>query len=388
VRDAGGLGNTQEKLQINEFETHMRRLPAFGDDEGTIPDCRIATLTRPRHVRGMPPTCHEILGVTVSFILAGAVKGLTGMGLPTVAMGLLGLVMQPAQAAACLIVPSAVTNLWQFLTGPHRLWLVRRLWSMLVMVCVATWAAAGLIAGGGAGYASIALGAALVIHALVGLAKVQLSVPPRHETWLAPLTGAATGLVTGATGVFVIPAVPYVQALGLDKDHLVQALGLSFSVSTFALAAGLASRGAFHPEAIGVSTICTLPALVGMAMGQAVRARANTATFRLLFLIGLLVLGTDLIVRSLASGPVTALENERRSTAQARDIAVTRRYDLRRGASNGELSYGLVENRTIAMPGGSHVAGDVDDAGRESCDDETQPVADLISLFFQRLRRV
>jgi len=41
-----------------------------------------------------------------------------------------------------------------------------------------------------------------------------------------PLIGLATGLVTGSTGVFVIPAVPYLQALDLDKEDLVQALGL------------------------------------------------------------------------------------------------------------------------------------------------------------------
>jgi hypothetical protein len=29
------------------------------------------------------------------------------------------------------------------------------------------------------------------------------------------VVGLATGLVTAATGVFVIPAVPYLQALGL-----------------------------------------------------------------------------------------------------------------------------------------------------------------------------
>ena len=53
-----------------------------------------------------------------AFLLAGAVKGVIGMGLPTVAMGLLGLVMPPVQAAALLVVPSLATNVWQMLAGP------------------------------------------------------------------------------------------------------------------------------------------------------------------------------------------------------------------------------------------------------------------------------
>ena len=51
--------------------------------------------------------------VIATFMLAGTVKGVIGLGLPTVAMGLLGLAMLPAQAAALLIIPSTVTNLWQ-----------------------------------------------------------------------------------------------------------------------------------------------------------------------------------------------------------------------------------------------------------------------------------
>ncbi len=37
----------------------------------------------------------------------------------------------------------------------------------------------------------------------------------RPERWAGPAVGAATGLATGATGVFVIPAVPYLGSLGL-----------------------------------------------------------------------------------------------------------------------------------------------------------------------------
>lgn len=244
------------------------------------------------------PITGEILGVALCFVLAGTVKGITGMGLPTVAIGLLGLVMAPAQAAAFLIIPSAVTNVWQFVTGPRRLALARRLWAMMLMIFVTTWAAAGLISGNRAGHATMGLGAALITYAGVTLAKIQLSVPRAYEKWLGPLVGATTGLVTGATGVFVIPAVPYMQALGLEKDDLIQALGLSFTVSTCALGAGLATRDAFHLVAAGASTVCVLPALLGMFIGRMVRSRTNPATFRLVFCMALLVLGLDLVAAS------------------------------------------------------------------------------------------
>jgi uncharacterized protein len=55
----------------------------------------------------------SLVAITSIFVLAGFVKGVIGLGLPTVAMGLLALLMTPAQAAAVLVVPSFLTNIWQ-----------------------------------------------------------------------------------------------------------------------------------------------------------------------------------------------------------------------------------------------------------------------------------
>jgi uncharacterized membrane protein YfcA len=165
-----------------------------------------------------------LLGGT--FLLAGFVKGVIGMGLPTVAMGLLAIALPPAEAAALLVVPSLVTNVWQLLAGPRFGALARRLWPMMVGVLAGTVAGAGVLAGDHAGIAGIGLGVALVVYAIVGLAGFKMTVAARQENWLGPTVGVTTGLVTGATGVFVIPAVPYLQAIGLERDELIQALGL------------------------------------------------------------------------------------------------------------------------------------------------------------------
>jgi hypothetical protein len=56
--------------------------------------------------------------VTGAFTFAGFVKGVIGLGLPTVSIGLLSLVMAPVEAVALLFVPSLVTNIWQLAIGP------------------------------------------------------------------------------------------------------------------------------------------------------------------------------------------------------------------------------------------------------------------------------
>jgi hypothetical protein len=104
-----------------------------------------------------------MIELALIFILAGIVKGVTGMGLPTVAMGLLGLLMPPAQGAALIIIPSLVTNVWQFAAGPDMRGLLMRIWPMLLAIAVVTLAAAGLLTGGFARYATTALGSVLIV---------------------------------------------------------------------------------------------------------------------------------------------------------------------------------------------------------------------------------
>jgi uncharacterized protein len=127
---------------------------------------------------------------------------------------------------------------------------------------------------------------------------MRFAAPPRAERWLGPVIGAVTGLVTAATGVFVIPAVPYLGALGLPKDDLIQALGLSFTVSTVALAAALAGGGSFEAGTAGASALALAPALIGMAVGGWVRGRVSERMFRRCFFLGLLALGTHLASRA------------------------------------------------------------------------------------------
>ncbi len=244
-------------------------------------------------------TAGQVAVVAAVFVLAGLVKGMIGLGLPTIAMGLLGLIMPPAEAAVLLLLPSMVTNVGQLLAGPALRPLVARLWPLFAGVVGGTWLGVGLLTGSDATGALAGLGGALIVYGLVGLAQLHLRVPSTAERWAGPVVGALTGFVGGATGVFVVPGVPYVASLGLERDALVQALGLSFTVSTVALAIGLAWHGALPWRGAGASALAVLPAMLGMAAGGWLRGRVPAPLFRVCFFAGLVVLGAELLWRGL-----------------------------------------------------------------------------------------
>jgi len=240
-----------------------------------------------------------LVAIAGAFLLAGFVKGGIGLGLPTVSIGLLGLLMTPAQAAAILVVPSLVTNIWQAAVGGGLLALARRLWPLLAGICIGTTVGVVFLPRDDNGRATVWLGLALAIYAALGLVKVEFSVPRHAETWLGLLMGAATGAITVATGIFVVPGTPYIQSMEFDRDKLVQALGLSFTVSTITLAAALAYTGHVQTSLAWPSIVALVAALIGMGLGQLTRGEIKTETFRLCFFVGLMLLGLHLALRGL-----------------------------------------------------------------------------------------
>lgn len=243
----------------------------------------------------------QVLMVVVVFALAGGVKGITGMGLPTVAMSLLGLWMPPAQAAALLVIPSLATNVAQC-RGPHLRRLGERLWPGWLAIALVTAFAPGIGGTAPADAASLWLGGVLVVYGLWGLWRPTLPDLSDSGRWVGAIVGLATGLVTSLTAVFVLPWVPYLQSLRLDKDATVQALGLSFTVATLALAFRL--QASAQAEWMSASTAMALGgalvgAFVGLKLGEKLRGRLAGPAFQQALFLVFVALGTTNLARAL-----------------------------------------------------------------------------------------
>jgi uncharacterized protein len=232
-----------------------------------------------------------LLLIAAAFLLAGFVKGVIGLGLPTVAMGLLAVTMQPSHALAIVIVPAIVTNIWQTFVGPYLRDIIRRLWPLMVGTVIGIWLNSGMLTGPYARYGTIVLGILLVIYAIIGLKKFSFSVPRSDEKWIGGIVGVMTGVVSAATGVQVIPSMPFMQAIGMEKDELVQALGVFFTVATLALAFNLTAAGLLTAATALPGAIAMACAFAGMFIGQAVRSRMQPDVFRRWFLIAMILLG-------------------------------------------------------------------------------------------------
>lgn len=234
-----------------------------------------------------------IIGCT--FIVAGMVKGIVGFGLPTVAVAVLTASLGLTPALALMVLPTIVTNIWQALVGGALAAILRRFWALLLCACFGIWLGVSILVRADPAMLKAILGLVLCIYAILGLARISLPSPARHERWFSPVLGIVNGVITGLTGTFVVPSMLYFQALGLSRDLLIQTNGVLFTVSTAAIALSLADAQLISGEIGLMSGLAIAPAILGMMLGRRVRQRLSEAVFRRVLFVALLLLGLYLI---------------------------------------------------------------------------------------------
>lgn len=239
-----------------------------------------------------------MLVIAATFLIAGMVKGVIGLGLPTISLALLTVAIDMPSAMALLLVPSFITNLWQASVGGNARLILRRLWPFLLMATVMVWIGAFALTRVDPGFLSALLGTLLVVYSVVSLAGYHLAISAPQEIWLGPLLGSINGVLTGMTGSFVVPGAMYLQALGLRRDVLVQAMGILFTASTMSLALALQGNHLLNVDLAMLSVAALLPATIGMVFGQRIRKTLSERKFRHVFFISLLVLGLYIVANT------------------------------------------------------------------------------------------
>ena len=129
------------------------------------------------------PDAFTVLAVVVTFLIAGTVKGVIGLGLPTVSLAILTVVFDLTSAMALLLVPSFVTNLWQAVVGGGGRVILRQLWPFLLLATATVWLGAMMLTRVDLSLLSALLGVLLVIYSTVSLAGFRLNIDAQIEPW-------------------------------------------------------------------------------------------------------------------------------------------------------------------------------------------------------------
>src|SRR3982074_151786 len=104
-----------------------------------------------------------IFGLAV-FLLAGAVKGLVGLGLPTITIALTSLVLPLPEAIALIALPTVVTNVWQAAVGGRSWVILPRQWPLILPLVVVLYLTMWLVGQKGPNWAFLVLAAVLIVY--------------------------------------------------------------------------------------------------------------------------------------------------------------------------------------------------------------------------------
>jgi uncharacterized membrane protein YfcA len=229
-----------------------------------------------------------VLGV---FFIAGIVKGLAGIGLPTITLALTSFVLPLSDMIALIALPTVVTNLWQAAVGGRFKKIVRRQWPLILPMIVTLFLTMWLIGRKTPQWAFLVLATILVIYGGLGLLRIRLQIQADLEKPLAPVIGVISGVVAGLIGVPVVPLMPYMQGLDVKPAELVQSLGVIVSIASLVLTASLLRYGLLDERHIVVSAIAVVPAVAGQTVGALIRRRLSIEQFRQVVFWALLLTG-------------------------------------------------------------------------------------------------
>ncbi|MCR9148255.1 MAG: sulfite exporter TauE/SafE family protein [Rhodobacteraceae bacterium] len=239
----------------------------------------------------------QIAAVLATYLFAAVAKGVTGLGFSTTCLPFLAVIVGLKEALPLLIIPSISSNLIVMRAAGRFQETLHRFWPMLLATIP------GLVLGlwtldrvDGA-WAAAVLGAVLLLWCIFALAKPDLRLADRWERPLGPVSGFLTGVLNGVTGSQVMPSMPYLMALHLDRNMFIQAINLSFTMSSLIMAIGLQRLGLFTPDALLVSIAGTLVVAVGVTIGTRIGKALAPGPFRLAVLVILMVMGLSLVAR-------------------------------------------------------------------------------------------
>ncbi len=238
----------------------------------------------------------QIISILATYLFAATAKGVTGLGFSTTCLPILTLLVGLKDALPLVIIPSIYSNIMVMRQAGRFGEAFGRFWPMLLALIPGLALGLWMLAYIEGPIAGAILGVILLLWCTFTFAKPELSMPVYWERPLAPFSGFITGMINGLTGSQVMPVVPFLMMLRLERNLFIQAVNCSFTLSSLIMALGLSQLGLFSLQDIVISAIGVCFVTLGLSFGAAVRHRLSETLFRHGILLMLSLMGLGLVI--------------------------------------------------------------------------------------------
>ena len=234
-----------------------------------------------------------ILFLIFTFIVSGIIKGFLGLGLPSTAMGLLTLVIEPIHAISIMVAPILFSNIFQYARSsqPYKTFTELKVFALSIIVSI--FVTSLFITAYPKSLLTIAIGSSMVIFSLNQWFGFKIQIGPSYSFQV--LIGTLSGVLGGLSSIWSPPVAMYLIARDYAKEDFISATGFLFMVGGIPLGLGLYFAGVLT-FAIAIQSFAALIfVLIGFRIGEYLRSFVNQQTFRNSVLVAFIILGSRLI---------------------------------------------------------------------------------------------
>jgi len=236
-----------------------------------------------------------IMLLAVSLVIAGLVKGMIGVGMPVVAFPLLSMLVDVQTSIMLLSMPLVLSNIPQALEGGF---VAKTLWSLtpvLVGMIPGVWIGVAVLLSADPAVAKIVAGAVVILVAALILLAPKLQVKQRMIGPVGLGAGFCGGLLGGIAALSGPLVFIFLLAKGLSGKEFTKEASMFLVVSSILLASALTSSRQFDWHDVLISTLATVPVVVGMLVGQKVSDAIPADAFKKLVVVAVLLSGAQLV---------------------------------------------------------------------------------------------
>lgn len=242
-------------------------------------------------------TTIAIILAFATFLFAAFLKGTAGLGFATTCLGIMATFLDMRLAIPLVIIPSILSNIMVMVDAGDFFRILRKYWFMYASAVPGLFLGLWILGGGDTTLPRVVLGISMVLYGIYGIWGGSFTL--NHTPIMAGVIGSITGLVNGLTGSQIMPVLPYLMALNISKDELVQAINTSFTFASLIMLFGMGKLGLLNREILIISTAGIIPVWFGIWVGGKVRRLLPESVFRKAVLLLIILLGAGLIVKPL-----------------------------------------------------------------------------------------
>lgn len=231
------------------------------------------------------------------FFSSAFLKGLTGLGFSTLCVGLLATFIDIKLAIPLVFLPSLSSNFMVMFEAGRFAEAIKRFWFLLLSAIPGLLVGVWFLNNRADEMPKAILGVVMLLYGIWGLKSGDFRFSKTQEKRLKGWVGLVSGIVNGATGSQIMPIMPYLLALQMDRNLFIQTINMAFTLNTFIMIACLGKLGILTWKIAGISAIGIVPVAVGIGLGTWLRKKVSDALFRKMVLVFLILLGINLSMK-------------------------------------------------------------------------------------------